>query len=235
MGVVALRTLKLAYHRSRFHRLLESLTGGDHQTVKITQSFVGKLPKTARDFRGRSTEPINLILVAQASQIEHAFHRANWHQAVPINASNWARAFWTGLRDRSYPTGPMTPYYINTAPQDLSFQQETKTTSFRQRHHVRFWRTEFHLADGAPIWLGMASFDSSLKLINGLRFPYHHIDPDLDAERNYIATALTKQNGHEIGRYELIGALESINDHGDPYFTDGKLVAVDLREVKDEA
>ena len=235
VGVFALRTLNLAYQRSRFHRMLESMTGGDRQTVKLTQKFVDTLPKTSRDWHGRPTEPLNLLLVGEAAQIERAFHRSGWHEAVPINASNWARAFWSGLRDKSYPTGPMTPYYINTAPQDLSFQQETERRSIHERHHVRFWRSNYHLAGGVQLWLGMASFDTALHLINGLHFPYHHIDADLDKERDYIAKALVGQGAKELDRLTLAGKITGQNDHGDPYYTNGKVVVVDLREVSLEA
>jgi hypothetical protein len=234
VGVFALRTLKLAYQRSRLHGMFESITGGDPRTIKLTQSFIDSLPKTSLDFRGRPTEPLNLIIVGEANQIERAFHRARWHEAVPINASNWARAFWTGLRDRSYPTGPMTPYYINTTPQALSFQKETERRSFRQRHHVRFWRTKFQLADGTKLWLGMASFDVSLRLVNGLRFPYHRIDPDLDRERDYLASEVIAEGGKELGRFDLASKLKGRNDHGDRYATDGQVVVIDLREVPDE-
>jgi hypothetical protein len=230
-GLFVLRTLRLAYQRTRLQKVLESIVGGDPRAVSLNQDFVTTLPKTSFDFRGRATEPLNFILLGEAGQIERAFSDARWHEAVPITASNWAKAFWSGLRDSSYPDGPMTPYYLSTTPQDMSFQQETKRRSFRQRHHVRFWRTKFEV-DRKKLWLGMASYDRSLRLLNGLRFPYHHIDPDLDAERELIVGDLLSQGGKEIGRFNLGGKLEGKNDHHEPYFTDGKIVVVDLSEVK---
>jgi len=225
---------KLAYQRSKLEQVLEKAIGGANEIVKVNQALMTKLPKTGLDFRGRPTEPINLVLLGEAKQIQQAFFAADWQGAVPITAASWARAFWTGLRDKPYPTGPVTPYYIHTSPQDLSYQQQTSTKSFRQRHHVRFWETNLRLASGAKLWLGMASYDKSLKLFNGFKIGYHHIDPDLDAERDLIAKDLLKQDGKELGRYDL-GPMKGKNDHGDAYFTDGKAVVIDLTGVQVEA
>lgn len=233
-GVFILRTVKLAYQRSRLERIIGRVVGGGPEKITISQAFVDKLPKTGLDFRGRSTEPLNFILLGDQAQIQRAFAATSWYKAVPINGSNWAKAFLAGLRDTSYPDGPMTPYYIYTTPQDLSFQQETTRKSFRQRHHVRFWRTNFELSDGTKLWLGMASYDKSLRLVNGFRFPYHHIDPDLDTERELIVKDLLSQGGKDAGRYTL-GKTKGRNDHRDRYFTDGKIVVVDLRGVHLEA
>jgi len=234
VGIFVLRAVKLAFQRSRLESVLGRVTRDDH-TVKLNQAFVDSLPKTSLDIRGRSTEPLNFIFLGSRQQIKHAFHQAGWQEAVPITAGNWAHAFWAGLRDKSYSTAPFTPYYISTTPQDLSYQQETPRHSIHERHHLRIWQTNFELHNGTKIWLGMASFDTSLQLLNGLKFPYHHIDPDLDREREYIIKQLLGQGGHEKSRFDLYIAKKGFNDHRAPFYTDGQMVVIDLSKVKHAA
>lgn len=235
MGVFALRTLKLAYQRSRLEQWIENIFGGQERTVSVDQSLIDTLPKTSLSFSGRPSEPINLLIIGTRPQIEAAFRRVGWVEAVPISASNWVKAFWAGVRNKSYPDGPMTPFYIATTPNDLSFQCETDRHSFRERHHLRLWETNLRAEAGLGVWLATASFDRSLRLFHGAKMPFHHIDPDLDAERDLIAEGLVKIGAREVGRFHMTEKLKGRNIYHDRYFTDGQIVALDLSRVKDEA
>lgn len=235
VGLVLLRVLKLAYKRSRLEGVVGTLVGGDDRVVKLDKKFIDSLPDTGIDFRGRTTEPLNFIFLGESSQIESAFAATGWQAPVPINAANWLRAFYTGLRDKPYATAPITPYYIYTTPQELAFQKETKRRSTRERHHIRIWNTNFILADNTKLWLGMASFDASLRLVNGWHFPYHHIAPDLDAERDFVTKQLTAVGAKSSHRFELSAQRAGRNNYGDKYQTDGHIIVMDMRGVKDEA
>lgn len=234
VGIFVLRAVKLAYERSRLDRMIGRVIG-DNRVIKLDQAFVGELPKTSLDIRGRATEPLNFIFLGERAQIRAAFRAAGWQEPVAITAGNWAHAFWAGLRDQPYPKAPFTPYYISTSPQNLAFQQETPRHSIHERHHLRIWQTNFQLAGGTKLWLGMASFDTTLKLVNGFKFPYHHIDPDLDKEREYILDQLLTQGSRERARFTLTEAKTGQNDHGDEFYTDGQIVVVDVTKVKHEA
>jgi hypothetical protein len=232
-GIFALRAFKLAYQRSRLEKLLENIVGGQDRTVVLDQTLIDTLPKTSLSFSGKPADPINLMFLGKREQIEAAFRRLGWTEAVAINASNWAKAFWAGIRNLSYSDGPMTPFYIATTPNDLAFQKETDRQSFRERHHIRLWQTNLRLAGAIEIWLATTSFDRSLRLFRGARMPFHHIDPDLDAERDLIAGQLVQMGATRRGDYKLTRKHEGRNVFHDRYFTDGHVIVIDLSQVED--
>ena len=227
-SIFALRTVKLAYQRSHIKHLIGSVVGGDIVTVKLGPALVKELPKTSLSFGGKPSEPINLILVGSQLAIEQTFRAAGWHEAVPVGTSNWVRALWATIRGTAYPDGPITPFYIGTTPNDLAFQRQTPESNFHQRHHVRFWRSNLRTADGEVIWLGSASFDRAIRVVRGLRMPYHHIDPDLDSERDLITRHLVEHGATRLASYAITAPRTGRNAFRDRYRTDGRVVVVRL-------
>lgn len=226
--IFTLRMLKLAYQRSQIKNLLKSVVGGEEVTVKLSPTLVRELPKTSLSLTGKPAEPINLILVGSHQAVTDAFTAAGWHEAVPINASNWAKALYATVTKRSYPDGPITPFYIGTTPNDLAFQKENEVRNFHERHHVRIWQSNLRLSSGELIWLGSASFDRSIRLVRGLGMPYHHIDPDLDAERDFIAADLVTKGAHRRTSYVLTPPRSGRNTFHDRYRTDGRAVVLEV-------
>ena len=117
--------------------------------------------------------------------------------------------------------------------QDLAFEQPVGDSP-RQRHHVRFWRSE-EQESGRPLWLGAATFDERVGLSYTTGEVTHHIGPDVDAERNRIANELEKADwAQEV--YWIDGfhhRLEGHNGGGDPWRTDGRLAVVVLKDGSD--
>jgi hypothetical protein len=73
------------------------------------------------------------------------------------------------------------------------------------------------------MWLGSDSFDRGVGVSHTTLRVTHHIDPDLDSERDFLADALDK-TGHVAGDYQVSGVGPTALGHnggGDPYFTDG--------------
>ncbi len=227
--VLTLRMLKLAYQRSQIKSWLKVIVGGGEAvTVKLGPALALELPKTSLSLTGRPAEPINLILIGSAGAVAEAFAAAGWHEAVPVGASNWLRALWATLAKRSYPDGPITPFYLGTTPNDVAFQKETEAHNFQQRHHIRLWQTNLRLASGQALWLGSASFDRSVRLVRGLGMPYHHIDPDVDAERDLIASDLVAVGADRRTSYALTKPRSGRNTFHDRYTTDGRAAVVEL-------
>ena len=61
----------------------------------------------------------------------------------------------------------------------------------KERHHVRFWRTE-KLDEGRIVWIGSAAYDIGVELSRTTGQITHHISPDVDAERDLIVADLTR-------------------------------------------
>ena len=76
-----------------------------------------------------------------------------------------------------------------------------------------------------PVWLGAASFDRSVGVSHRTGQITHHIDPDLDTERQVFIDSLTAA-GVVAQIYQVTGigpTLAGRNGGGDRYFTDGEI------------
>jgi membrane protein DedA with SNARE-associated domain/membrane-associated phospholipid phosphatase len=190
-----------------------------------TAFAVGRLPTHSESILGLSQEPISLVILAQDDNaFIEAFSRAGWQLGDRPSLGTVSRAALALWLDREYGTAPLTPSFWNGLPHDFGFQAGTSDRSLRQRHHARFWRTGFRTQDGLLIFVGTASFDEGLKW--GLT---HQIDPNIDAERDFLASGL-RNTGlvSSERRIQLVTAVLGQNLTGDPFFTDGKAIVFRL-------
>jgi undecaprenyl-diphosphatase len=135
------------------------------------------------------------------------------------------RAAFAVWFNKEYDTAPVTPAFWDGRPNDFGFQTGTVEESLRVRHHARFWRTGFRTEDGLLIFVGTASFDEGLKW--GLT---HHIDPNIDAERDFLVTDLrTTGLISSEHRIQLVAPVLGQNLTGDPFFTDGRAIVLQIK------
>ncbi len=100
----------------------------------------------------------------------------------------------------------------------------TSASTLRERHHVRVWRTNYDLPDGRRVFLGAASFEDGLD--PGI---FHHIDPNIDAERDTLAADLVGVGAQQLAPLAVSQLRLGQSVTGDPWFTDGNaaVIAVD--------
>jgi hypothetical protein len=119
--------------------------------------------------------------------------------------------------------------YLFGRQQDLAFEKPVGDSP-RQRHHVRFWKSD-RTEDNRPIWFGAATFDERVGLSHTTGEVTHHIGPDVDAERDLIghdlSTASRVERAYEVGDFHA--ARSGRNGGGDEWKTDGSLAVVVLK------
>jgi membrane-associated phospholipid phosphatase len=191
----------------------------------LNQMTVKKLPSYSETLTGKTMEPINFIYIGSQQQIEQMFLSHGWYKADPSTLSNTLKALSVGFQGHQYLNAPVTPSYLAAKPEDLAFQKPTKSNSLRQRHHTRLWRTDYKLADGKEIWVATASFDEGIEFAGPAKLPTHHIDPNIDAERAYIASSLGLK---DVGYLQVVDPQAGKNASGDLFFTDGKALLISL-------
>jgi hypothetical protein len=130
-----------------------------------------------------------------------------------------------GFQGHQYLKAPVTPSYLNAEPENLAFQKPTDSNTLRQRHHTRLWQTDFRLASGQEVWVATASYDEGIEFAGPAKLPTHHIDPNIDAERSYIASSLGLKN---VSYLQVVNAQAGKNASGDVFFTDGKAAVIRL-------
>ncbi|MCL5733679.1 MAG: LssY C-terminal domain-containing protein, partial [Patescibacteria group bacterium] len=190
--------------------------------VPAPEDIFSVLPKTSETLTGSPMEPISLIFVGSKAQIEKSFIAAGWVEADKITPTSIWKIMEAASFGGAYLKAPMTPSFFNYAINNFGFEKQLG--SVLNRHHLRFWQTNF-VFNGERIWVVTASFDEGLKYL-----VVHHITPNIDKERDFVlkdilATGLVK--GYK--EYQLVSAESGHNQAGDYFYTDGKAYIVILK------
>lgn len=186
----------------------------DHDRPRLTESLLGN-----------PLEPINVLIRApDAAALSAAMVRAGWTPARLPSPEAVLDTLWALVTNSPDPTAPVTPYFWDGQPNGLAFERPADAGGPQLRHHVRFWDSEAVLPDGTWLFVGAASFDNGLD-----RTLLHHIDPAIDVERDRVASDLTGA-GAAVAEAPLVVAGPGLGTSvaGDPWFTDGKAVVLNL-------
>ena len=189
------------------------------------------LPARVLDGEGREGDMLNLILIAQKEDLERAFEQAGW---VRVDKSKPAVIFWHMLCQRTHYTKlPMASFYVFGRVQDYSYAMPDPASILNRRHHLRIWRTDYEV-DGKPVWVGAATHDVAI-VIDKRRVRFdHRIDPQVDAERDFIASNLaqTLLLTHEEYLTSADPVFEAQTTRGQTYYSDSRILLLELREMK---
>jgi len=181
-------------------------------------------PKFSLTKEGIPGDALNIGLIGSQDDVIHSMVSAGWFPADPITFRTSARITTSALFGKAYPNAPVSNLYVFGRVEDLAFEQPVPHKT-KQRHHVRFWRDETRGNDGRPFWIGAVTFDRSVGVSHLTGKITHHIDGDIDAERDKVIDDLIAQK-QLISQYQVTGIGATINARnggGDRYFTDGEL------------
>jgi hypothetical protein len=181
------------------------------------------LPVRTTNADGIPGGPVNVALVGTRAELVGAMLASGWYPADPITLRTSIGIAASVLLGRPDPDAPVSPLYLFGRKQDLAFEQEVGRSADR-RHHVRWWLTD-RTNDGRPFWLGAASFDRDSGLSRLTGQITHHIDPDLDAQRDQLMADLATR-GLLTRRFQLPGigpTANGRNAEGDRFYTDGMI------------
>jgi hypothetical protein len=192
--------------------------------AKYTGETVPRITRTADEHPG---DPINLAIVGPEAALIRAMTAAGWTPADPITLDSSVRIAVDTVFRKPDAAAPVSNLYLFGRQQDLAFEQPVGDSP-RQRHHVRFWRWD-QLEDGQPVWFGAATFDRSVGLSHTTGQITHHIAPEVDAERDRIATELERgKPGASVRYIDNFQQPAGDNGGGDRWRSDGRLAVVTL-------
>ena len=182
------------------------------------------LPRVTRTKRGISGDPLNVAFVGSLEDLHLAMLEAGWFPADPITLKSSLKIATGTIFHRKYVDAPVSNLVVWNRPQDLAFEQPVGKDP-RRRHHVRFWRAALLDGNGRPLWVGAATFDTHVGFSHTTGGITHHIDAEIDKERDKLVTDL-RRNGNLASVYWADGFHDKLtgkNGGGDPYHTDGRL------------
>lgn len=181
-------------------------------------------PRGTKTGRGHAGDPINVAFVGSDRELHHALARGGWYAADPITLQSSMRIAADVVIKKPYPHAPVSDLFVWERKQDLAFEQPVGQSP-KQRHHVRFWRSQAVDEDGEPLWLGAATYDERVEISRTTGGITHRIGAAVDRERDKLLVD-THHAGTLYGYYwvdRFHRELRGTNGGGDPFHTDGRL------------
>jgi hypothetical protein len=169
-------------------------------------------------------DPINVALIGTRQDVERVLTAAQWHPADPLGLRSDLKIAADTVLKRSYDEAPVSSLFLFGRKEDLAYEKPVGDNP-RQRNHVRFWQSEKVDPDGRPVWVGSATYDERVGLSHTTGEVTHHIDGDVDAERDRLFHDL-QQTGDLTETWDVDGfhkVREGRNGGGDRWHTDGNL------------
>lgn len=182
--------------------------------------------KFSETLTGRDQAPISIIIVTKNGLIlKNALTKSGWKIADKLDIYSITKAAKAMALKEQYDEAPMTPSFWNSKVNNIGIQRNTKINNLTQRHHARFWNTNYLTKNGDKIFVGTASFDIGIKW-NMI----HKISPDIDTERDFLLETL--KDSDTIKNIEIIQLERPFtgnNMFGDKFYTDGKQYIIYLK------
>lgn len=176
---------------------------------------------TGNDIPG---DPLNVALVGTEKDVKTIMLAAKWFPADPLTLRSCLEIAEATVLKRPDAEAPVSNLYLFGRKQDLAFERPVDGNP-RQRHHVRFWKTDKVYENGNPIWIGAAIYDERVGLSRRTGQVTHVTAPDIDTERDKLFHDL-EQTG-DLVKVIVIDDFHKVregkNGGGDPWHTDGKL------------
>jgi hypothetical protein len=193
----------------------------EHELRRILQ----QLPCCTTSEDGKKTgDPLNLVLIGDASTLFPPFVRRGWHHSEDSYLGSIWKTFNSFIFGKHYRYSPVSSLYYQGRKQDIALQKARGT--IHQRNHMRLWLTDYEF-DGKEVWVGQISRDIGVRFTwHTPTFTTHKIDPDIDETRTaFIEDMLFSQGLSRIGFVTGVEARTpespGYNLTGDEFYTDG--------------
>jgi hypothetical protein len=216
-----------AYTKSDFSVDTNDLPLTQGNTSDLSE-MIKLLPPRVLNGEGREGDMLNLIFAAKEDDLEAAFAHAGW---VKVEKST-PQIIWHLLQERKHYTKlPMAKLYVFGRPQDYSYALPDPLSIVARRHHLRIWKTDRQI-DGVPLWVGAATHDVAIQFVKHKFRLFHTIDPDVDAERDFIATDLAKTS--QLTREQFVRCATPVFNAqtatGQSYYSDSRMLFLELKQ-----
>jgi hypothetical protein len=175
----------------------------------LPHDLLKQIPRRVTDKDGDAGDMVNFLVVGSEDQLKAAFQAAGWVQVDKDAADALVQAVVASLSKQAYLTMPMSQLYLFGRPQDFGFAHAEPVTVVTTRHHLRLWKSAL-TAGGQPVWVGAATHDMGLERDQRNGDLTHHIDPNVDDEREFVNRSLTG-TGY-VGQHATVLPSDPVKD-----------------------
>jgi hypothetical protein len=185
------------------------------------------LPRRVNDQFKNLGDMVNFVLIGSEKQVQSALDTANFHVADTSDRKAVLEAAMTTYESKDYLAMPMSTLYLFNRPQDFGYEQAEPIAMVASRHHFRLWKAPFTW-NGQTVWVGAGTHDIGFAKDKRNGNVTHKIDPNVDGERENIASSLQKGGKVKSISYYLPPnpVQDAKNATGDGYHSDGRILVV---------
>jgi hypothetical protein len=173
---------------------------------------------------GKPSDPLNILFLGSAQQIDRAFRAAGWSGAERTSPMSIYRMYHCLVERRGYKRAPMGKLTLNGTPADAAYQKSLNT--FSRRHHLRLWRDPKR----PDVWVSAATEDTAISVHN--MHLTHSIDPRIDDERAKVVNDLVFTGCVDSAALLPRSSVpQNFNEKGEGVLiTDGSIAALRLND-----
>jgi hypothetical protein len=157
----------------------------------LPKDLFEQIPRRITDKDGNVGDMINFLLIGTEDQVKGAFQAAGWVQVDRDIKDAIVQGLVASLSKQAYLTMPMSQLYLFGRPQDFGFAHAEPLKVVTTRHHLRVWKSTLTVG-GQPLWVGAATHDMGLEKDQRNGKLTHHIDPNVDDERDFVTRSLNE-------------------------------------------
>lgn len=168
----------------------------------LSPALFADIPRRVCDQQGNPGDMVNFALLGTEDQLKNAFKAAGWVAVDKTPAEAVLHGLLATLSHEAYVEMPMSTLYLFGRSQDMSFARAAPVEVAAVRHHLRVWKTE-KIVDGRQLWVGSATHDNGFEKDERNGKVTHHIDPNIDEERDFIEKSFSAAGALSGAAYVL--------------------------------
>jgi len=162
---------------------VKSLTG-------IDNVLFAKIPRRIGDKDGNPGDMVNFLILGSEADMQRVFTTAGWVKVDADVKDTVLHGIIGSLSKEAYLTMPMSQLYLFGRAQDYGWAHAEPISVVASRNHLRIWKAPFTINGGA-VWVGAATHDIGFERDQRNNGITHKIDPNIDAERDYVEKTLS--------------------------------------------
>ena len=152
---------------------------------QLSPALFAEIPRRVGDEQGNPGDMVNFTLIGSEDQVTKAFAAAGWITVDKTTQDAVLHGVLATLQHKAYVEMPMSTLYLFGRPQDMSYARAAPLQVAAIRHHLRVWKTT-KMVGGKTMWVGSATYDNGFEQDQRTGGMTHHIDSNIDEERDFI-------------------------------------------------
>jgi hypothetical protein len=198
--------------------------------TKLSPALFAEIPRRVQDQQHDLGDMVNFALVGEEQQVQTALAKAGWIPTDPNTQDALLHGLIATLSHKAYTEVPMSTLYLFGRPEDLAYARANAIEVAATRDHMRLWKTT-ETVNGVPLWVGSATHDHGFETDQRTGGVTHHIDPNIDQERDFILASL-KDAGEAAAAAYIMPSDPVRQAHtatGGSFSSDGRILVILLR------